>query len=93
MVYTFDLKVYGRAMSSLSIRDPRVRELARELASRRGANMTQAIIGALEEALAVDKSKVPLPDRLAHIADALAAKGEPGGRDLTKDERDALWGT
>lgn len=79
-------------MSSLSIRDPRVRELARELASRRGANMTQAILGALEDALAADKTQVPLADRLALIATSLAAKGQPGGRDLTKDERDAMWG-
>ena len=77
---------------SLSIRDPRAAELARELAGRRGTNMTEAIVAALELALAADAARIPLAQRVAAIADELAARGKPGGRDLTPDERDAMWG-
>lgn len=54
--------------------------------------MTQAIISALEDALATERTQTALADRIAAIATSLATKGETGGRDLTKAERDALWG-
>lgn len=76
----------------LNIRDFRAAELAKALAARRGTNMTEAVIAALELALEQERRRRPLPERFAAIAAALAAKGKPGGRDLTKEEIDELWG-
>ncbi len=76
----------------ISIRDPRAEILARELASRRGTNMTEAIVAALETAIAADRARVPLADRVAEIVDDLRAKARPGGRDMSRDEIDAMWG-
>jgi antitoxin VapB len=39
--------------------------------------------------VAAEKS---LAERLGAIADELAALAGPGGRDMTKDEIDAMWG-
>jgi antitoxin VapB len=77
---------------SLSIRDPRVRELARDLAVRRKSTMTEAIIFALEGELAREREERPLRDRLAEIAEKAKAMARPGGREMTKDDIDALWG-
>jgi antitoxin VapB len=52
--------------------------------------MTDAVIDALEAELR--RQDAPLADRLAAIAQDLRSKAKPGGRDLTKDEIDALWG-
>lgn len=76
----------------LSIRDPRAAELARELAKRRNTNMTEAIIAALENELRREREEVPLPDRLAKLAEKARALVGPNARDMTKDEIDALWG-
>ena len=76
----------------LNIRDPRAAELAKKLAVRRGTNMTEAVVAALEIALEQDRARLPLPERFAAIATALAAKGKPGGRNLTKEEIDEMWG-
>lgn len=76
----------------ISIRDPRAEELARELAARRGINMTQAIVSALEDALTADRARVPLSHRVSAIADELRAKAKPGGRDMTPQEIDEMWG-
>jgi hypothetical protein len=57
----------------LSIRDPRAAELAKELAAHRKTTMTEAIIVALENELQRERDKLPLPDRLARLAE------RPGG--------------
>lgn len=76
----------------LNIRDPRAAELARDLARRRGTTMTQAIIGALEAEIERDRAEKPLAERLLAIANDLHAKAKPGGRLMTRDEIDDLWG-
>lgn len=77
---------------SLSIRDPRVRDLARDLAVRRKSTMTEAIVAALEAELARERETRPLRDRLADIALKAKAMARPGGREMSKDDIDALWG-
>lgn len=79
-------------MSTLQIRDERARTLAQQLATRRKITMTEAVIQALEGELKRDKDKEPLADRLKRIATALAAEGKPGGRTMTEDEVDTMWG-
>lgn len=54
--------------------------------------MTEAIVAALERALEADRARVPLADRVADIVDDLLAKARPGGRDMSRDEIDAMWG-
>ena len=60
----------------MNIKDPRVHDLARRLAERRGTTLTAAVQQALEEALA---RSGPLPrrdlrrERLASIAERCAA--------------------
>ncbi|MDR6872354.1 hypothetical protein J2Y55_003370 [Bosea sp. BE125] len=54
--------------------------------------MTEAVIQALEGELRRETEKESLAARLKRIAAELAAKGEPGGRAMTKDEIDAMWG-
>ena len=75
----------------LNIRDPRAAVLARNLATRRGTTMTEAIITALEAEIARDRVRTPLAARLSAIADDLAAKARPGGRRMTHEEIDDLW--
>lgn len=77
---------------NLQIRDPRARELARKLAERRRTSMTEAVIDALEAQLAEERRRSPLAERLDAIARDLAASAGPGGRAMTKDEIDAMWG-
>ena len=48
----------------ISIRDPEVGELARELASLRKTNMTEAIAHALRSELKRERDKRPLVERL-----------------------------
>lgn len=76
----------------MSIRDPRAAELAGKLARRRGTNKTEAVIAALEAALEAERRKTPLTERLAAIADRAAALSRPGGRNMSKDEIDRMWG-
>ena len=76
----------------LNIRDPRAHALARELAARRGATMTEAIIAALEGELRRERERPSLPDRLADIARQLKAEAQAPGREMTKDEIDDMWG-
>lgn len=77
---------------TLRIRDARARELALELADKRQVTMTEAVIQALEGELRREAEKEPLLARLWRVADELAAKAGPGGRALTKDEIDDMWG-
>ncbi|MBM3649665.1 MAG: transcriptional regulator [Alphaproteobacteria bacterium] len=76
----------------LDIRDPRVAELARDLAKQRGTTMTEAIIAALEAEIVRECERKPLADRLTAIADDLAARARPGGRRMTREEIDDRWG-
>lgn len=76
----------------ISIRDPEVGELARELARLRKTNMTEAIGHALRAELARERDKRPLTERLKQIADETVAMAGPNPREVTKEEIDDLWG-
>jgi antitoxin VapB len=54
--------------------------------------MTEAVIEALEAELEREREQKPLAERLAAIAERLKAKAKPGGRDMTKEEIDEMWG-
>jgi len=77
---------------NLQIRDPKAHELARRLAEKRKVTMTDAVIGALEAELRRENDGIPLAERLAAIASNLRSKAKPGGREMSKDEIDAMWG-
>jgi hypothetical protein len=54
---------------AISIRNPRVERLARDLAHRKGTTMTEAIVEALEASLfSNDGNYIPRHDALAKIA-------------------------
>ncbi len=76
----------------ISIRDPEVGKLARELAALRKTNMTEAIAFALRNELKRERDKRPLRERLAELAGKLKAIEGPNPREVTKEEIDALWG-
>ncbi|MFG1465879.1 type II toxin-antitoxin system VapB family antitoxin [Xanthobacter sp. DSM 24535] len=78
-------------MRTLQIRDERARALAEQLAAQRKVTMTEAVIQALESELTREKDKEPLASRLKRIATALAAEGQPTGREMSKDEIDGMW--
>jgi hypothetical protein len=75
----------------ISIRDPEVGELARELAKLRKTNMTAAIAFALRNELKRERDKRPLEERLEDLANETMAMARPGGHVMTKDEIDDLW--
>lgn len=77
---------------NLQIRDPRARALAKRIAERRKISMTEAVVDALDAELRRLSATTPLAERLGEIADALARLAKPGGREMTKDEIDAMWG-
>ena len=77
---------------NLQIRDPRARDLARQLAEKRKISMTEAVIEALESELQREREQIPLAERLAVLSNDLRAKARSGGRDLSKDEIDEMWG-
>ncbi|ESY66229.1 type II toxin-antitoxin system VapB family antitoxin [Mesorhizobium opportunistum] len=77
---------------NLQIRDPRARELARRLAAKRNISMTEAVIEALESELKRESGQVSLAERLDAIAKGLKAKAGQGGRPVSKDEIDDMWG-
>jgi antitoxin VapB len=76
----------------ISIRNPKVSELARELARLRKTNMTEAITFALRSELKRERDKRPLEERLEELAEKLKAEAGPNPRDVTKEDIDALWG-
>ena len=76
----------------ISIRDPKVDQLARELAKLRNTNMTEAIGHALRAEIARERAKPSLEERLDGLARETMAMAKPGGRIVTKEEIDALWG-
>jgi antitoxin VapB len=76
---------------ALHIRDDKALQLARKLAAARGTTMTQAVVEALERALADEQR--PLRERLADIAREARQRGDLArGRAVDKAEIDALWG-
>ncbi len=76
---------------ALHIRDDRALKLAKQLAARRGTTMTQAVVEALQGALA--REERPLVERIADIARDAARMGDRAhGRVMTKAEIDELWG-
>jgi len=65
-------------MPTMNIKDPRVRELARELADRRRTSLTNAVRQALVEALDRDRSsRAGMAERLMEIGRRAAAKPGP----------------
>jgi antitoxin VapB len=76
----------------ISIRDPEVGELARELARLRKTNMTEAIAHALRSELKRERDKRPLEERLQELAAKLKAEAGPNPREVTKEDIDAMWG-
>lgn len=76
----------------LNIRNPRAAELARALAQKRKITMTAAIIEALANELEREAKAIPLDARLGVIIDDFIRPENLVGRDLTKDEIDAMWG-
>ncbi|MDR2876193.1 MAG: type II toxin-antitoxin system VapB family antitoxin [Methylobacillus sp.] len=76
----------------LQIRNPRARELARKIARQNHVSMTEAVVNALEAEYRRVAARQPLAARLDDIADELAVIAQPGGREMTKDEIDAMWG-
>ncbi len=76
----------------ISIRDPEVGALARELARLRKTNMTEAIAHALKAELKRERDRRPLEERLGELADQLLAEAGSNGHVMTKEEIDALWG-
>ncbi len=75
----------------LNIRDPRARELARELAGRRKISITAAVIEALERELAREREAIPLATRLAKIAERAQDQTGPDARPVNEAERDTMW--
>lgn len=79
---------------ALSIRNPRVEQLARELARKRKTTMTDVIAKALEKdaKAEVEKDKRPLREQMKELAEEFKRKGNPGGHIMTKEEIDRMWG-
>jgi len=77
---------------NLQFRHPKAHALARELAERRKISMTEAVISALEAELGREDGRTPLAERARTIAGELRARSKGDGRDMTKDEIDAMWG-
>jgi hypothetical protein len=77
---------------AISIRDPEVGELARELARLRKTNMTQAIGHALRSELKRERDKRPLREQLKELAERARAMAGPNPREVTKQDIDAMWG-
>jgi hypothetical protein len=79
---------------ALSIRNPRVEELARKLAVKRKTTMTDVIAKALEkdDKAESETDKRPLREKMRELAEDFKRKGKPGGHIMTKEEIDRMWG-
>lgn len=76
---------------ALHIRDDRAARLAKQLAERKGVTMTQAVVSALEGALA--REIRPLHERIAGIAREAGRLGNSARRRAVKKrDIDAFWG-
>ena len=81
---------------SIFIRNPEVERAARELAQRRGKNLTEAVGEAVEAALEVERAKTPRRPTLEEIKAATAEFRRKAGLDKVKlnvaeADFDALW--
>ena len=76
---------------TMSIRNPRVAIMAKQLATLRGVNMTEAIAQALEAELKREREARPLAERLLEFGDLVAAKAGPLGRPMSQGEIDEMW--
>jgi antitoxin VapB len=76
----------------ISIRNPRVEELAREMAQKRNVSMTEVILESLEAAKKADLQKRAPRDRIDEIVEELHRHAKPGGHMMTKEEIDQMWG-
>src|ERR1700688_1549711 len=75
---------------ALHIRDERAAKLARRLADRNGISMTEAVIAALEAALA--RGERPLPERLPEIAADARRPADPRRQRAARQrDGDASW--
>ena len=77
---------------NLQIRHPKARSLARRLADLREVSMTQAVVDALEADLARREKPQDVLESIRRIQDRLRALSKPGGRMMTKEEIDDMWG-
>lgn len=77
---------------NLHIRDKRAQELAQRLAEKRKTSVTEAVITALENELGRDAPEPSLQERVAKLVDDLHRRSPGGGRQMTKDEIDEMWG-
>ena len=77
---------------NLQIHDPRALELAERLAEKRKITPEEAVIGALEAQLREEEDRETYFKKLNAVAEELKAISKPGGRDMTKDEIDEMWG-
>lgn len=77
---------------NLQIRNPRAYELAKKLAEKRNISMSDVVIEALEQMDRQGREQKPLWDRIQPLLEQVRKDSRPGGRDLAKDEIDALWG-
>lgn len=77
---------------NLQIRDPRARQMARQLARLNGGNMTEAVIDALDVRLKHMADKRPFEELAAALSHDLRQGAKTAGRDIAKDEIDQLWG-
>ena len=75
----------------LNIRNPQARELAKRLAALRKVTITEAVVGALETEIRREEAREPLSKRLSALADEVLAKARQQRRDVSEDERDAMW--
>lgn len=77
---------------NLQIRHPRARQLARRIADLRRVSMTEAVVDALEADLARRQGRESVAETASRLHEQLRRLGKSGGRDLTKEELDDLWG-
>lgn len=77
---------------NLQIRDPRAHQLASRLAALRNTSLTQAVIDALETAVAQQDRRETVNETVARLHRKYLGGRKPQGRNCTKEELDDLWG-
>jgi antitoxin VapB len=77
---------------NLQIRDPRARDMAKQLARLKGSSMTEAVVDALEHRLRDVGQSVSLAALAERLRHDLATRSNGKGSDLTPDAVDAMWG-
>ena len=77
---------------NLQIRHPKARQLARRIADLRRVSMTEAVVDALAADLARRENRESVAETVTRLHEELRRIGKRGGRDLTKEELDELWG-